>query len=499
MSKTDAHYESATMTTTTRNAALLTLLSLGVSALAGCHKIVIAPEDPVGATGPVLVSAQPSYITLPVTVKLSDVSAFVNAQAPKRVADTYHIRMTVPHIHTHGLFHKPTVTHDPIEIAHIEYNAERGDIKLAGSGDKISVNTSFAGGGRLVPPDLAADANGSVAGSSTLTVAPDYSLKPVIDLKVNIDSAAVLHGISVKDLVQNIVNDAINKYKGQIGPALGQMVDLRKHALDAWSKLPTSIAVPGISDLWIIFDPQAFMLDGPHANADTVTAVLSLEVQVKTLLQAERPVAPPRAALPNISAPPADNKFHLSVPIEISPEELNKELALLIRDKVINTVEFENGSEVAIINAITVLPSGSQFYLKVGFTGVKGTWAKNVSGTLIFEVHPVLSADKQTITFDKIDYTVETAKTLKDLGLEVLLNAGRPIIVSILKKKIAVPFSQPLQEAKSKVDAEVAKLKLPPPITLKFNLGDLEAEDLLVYGNKIYLGVAATGVASATY
>ena len=497
MSKTDAHYESKTMTT--RNAALLTLLSLAVSVLTGCHKIVIAPADPVGAGGPVLVSDQPSYITLPVTVKLSDVSSLVNQQAPKRVADTDHIHITIPHIHPHGLFHKPTVTHDPIEVAHIDYNAERGDIKLAGSGDKISVNTSFNGGGRLVPPDLTADASGSVGGSSTLTVAPDYSFKPVIDLNVNIDHAAVLNGISVKGLVQDKVNDAINKFKGQIGPVLGQMVDLRKHAQDGWSKLPASVAVPGTKDLWITLDPQAFMLDGPHANADTVTAILSLKVQVKTLLQTEQPTAPPRVALPNISAPPADNKFHLSVPIEVVPEELNKELALLIRDKVISTVEFDNGSEVAVINAVTVLPSGNQFYLKVGFAGVKGTWAKNVRGTLIFEVHPVLSADKQTLSFNKIDYTVETANTLKGLGLEVLLNAGRPIIVSILQKKIVVPFSHPLQEAQSKANAEVAKLKLPPPITLKFNLDDLAPQDLLVYGNKIYLGLGATGVASATY
>jgi len=111
----------------------------------------------------------------------------------------------------------------------------------------------------------------------------------------------------------------------------------------------------------------------------------------------------------------------------------------------------------------------------------------------------VLSADKQTLSFDKVDYTVETANTLKGLGLEVLLNAGRPIIVSILQKKIVVPFSHPLQEAQSKANAEVAKLKLPPPITLKFNLDDLAPQDLLVYGNKIYLGLGATGVASATY
>jgi hypothetical protein len=498
MSKGNAHDESTTMAT--RNTSLA-LLSVAVLVLTGCHKIVIAPADPVGAGGPVLISAQPSYITLPVTVKLSDVSTLVNNPqvVPEGVADTFHIHITIPHIHTHGLLRKPTVTHDPVEVAHIDYNAGRGDIKLAGSGDKISLNTSFKGGGRLVPPSATADANGSVAGSSTLTVAPDYSLVPVVDLKINIDHAAVLHGISVKGLVQDKVNDAINKSKGQIGPALSRMVDLRKRAEEAWRKLPASIAVPGANDLWISLDPQAFMLDGPHANADTVTAVLSLKAQVKTLLQAEQPVAPVRAALPNISGGPADNKFHLAMPIEVVPEELNKQLALLIRDKAISRVEFDNGSEVAVINAVTVFPSGNQFYLKVGFAGVKGKWAKSVRGTLICEVHPVLSADKQTLSFDKIDYTVETAKTLKGLGLEVLLNTGRPIIVSILQKKIVVPFSHPLQQAKSKANAEVAKLKLPPPITVKFNLDDLAPQDLLAYGNKIYLGFAATGLASATY
>ena len=76
---------------------------------------------------------------------------------------------------------------------------------------------------------------------ATLTVGPDYNLTPSVDLNVNIESAAVLHDISVKGLVQGAINDQINKSKATIGAAIGNVVDLRKHAQSAWSAIPGSV------------------------------------------------------------------------------------------------------------------------------------------------------------------------------------------------------------------------------------------------------------------
>ena len=55
------------------------------------------------------------------------------------------------------------------------------------------------------------------------------------------------------------------------------------------------------------------MLEGPHATGDTVTAVLALKADVKTLFQPDKPEAPARVPLPNIAGGPTNGEFsHLS-------------------------------------------------------------------------------------------------------------------------------------------------------------------------------------------
>ena len=223
---------------------------------------------------------------------------------------------------------------------------------------------------------------------------------------------------------------------------------------------------------------------------------------MRTFLQPNAPTSLARVGLPNISAVPPDKKFHLGLPIEILPSELNRQLSTLIQDKSVQDVDFSQelgADEHAIIKSVTVLPYGNRLYLKVGFVGVGGKVMKNVRGTLIFVAHPILSVDKQTLSFDGIDYSAETSATLKGLGLEALLTVGRPIITGILQKKLIIQFAKPLVDATAKANAQVAKFKLPNPLTFKFNLEKVTPEDLLVYGNKIYLGFSASGTASVTY
>jgi hypothetical protein len=477
---------------------LVTLLT------SGCHKIEVNPQDPSGGPGPILVSTHPSYISVPVTVPLSDVAKAVNAAVPTHVQGTAPIMWNkpVPTVHWHGFHTTVTVGHQPIEIAHIDWHADRGALVLTGSGDSIGVHVPFSGGGKLIPSAATADASGTADGSSTLAVAPTYGFNPVIALNVNINHADVLKDVSVKGLVQGGINDALNNVKGNIGPAVAAKVDLRGRAQKVWSNLPGSILIPDTTDLWISIDPQGIALDGPHAANDVVTATLGVKVQMKTLFQPNAPSSPPRVALPNISALPPDKKFHLGLPIEILPSELNHELSTLMQDKTAQDVDLSKElgpDEHATIKGVTVLPYGNRLYLKVSFVGLSGKILKNVRGTLIFVVHPVLSAAKQTLSFDHIDYSPETSATLKGGILEALLTIGKPIITGVLQKKLIIPLSKPVSDATAKANAEVAKLKLPNPLTFKFNLETITPDDLVVYGNKIYLGFDASGTASVTY
>ena len=194
--------------------------------------------------------------------------------------------------------------------------------------------------------------------------------------------------------------------------------------------------------------------------------------------------------------------FHISLPIEVQMEELNHEFALLIRNKTISEINVDDYS--ALLKSITVLPYGNRFYLKVGFVGEKGTWLKHVRGTLIFVAHPILSPDKQTLSFDQIDYTPETLGSLKGFGEAAVATLLKPIFTQVLQKKLVINFGPSLEKAKSKANDVAnnklaAQMKLPPPLSIKLNLDDLKTDDLAVYGNKIYLGFDASGSAEVRF
>ena len=230
--------------------------------------------------------------------------------------------------------------------------------------------------------------------------------------------------------------------------------------------------------------------------------MLALKTEVKTFFQADKPQPPIRVPLPNIAGSPPDDKFHISLPIEVQMEELNREFVLLLKNKSTATVSYEDYS--ALLKSVSVFPYGNRFYLKVGFVGQKGTWLNHVRGTLIFVAHPILSPDKQTLSFDHIDYTPETLSTLKGFGEAATATLLKPIFTKILQEKLVIKFGPALEQAKSKANDVAnnklaAQLKLPPPLNIKLNLSDLKAEDLAVYGNKIYLGFDASGPAEVTF
>ena len=133
------------------------------------------------------------------------------------------------------------------------------------------------------------------------------------------------------------------------------------------------------------------------------------------------------------------------------------------------------------------------------FVGESGKWIKHVRGTVIFVAQPILSADKTTLSFGNLDYTAETASTLKGLGVEAIATLGKPIIVPILERKLVVHFGQYLEKAKSEASHAAGQLHLTPPLTLQFQLENLTPTELAVYGDRLYMNFDASGHASVTF
>jgi hypothetical protein len=328
-------------------------------------------------------------------------------------------------------------------------------------------------------------------------VRPDYNLDPSADLAVDIDNAKinVLVGrISIKDFAQGRANDAVNRIKGDLNQKVSDAVNLRQKAQNGWDKIPGLVSIPSATNLWIRISPEAVMLDGPHAANDTITGVLALQSKIETLFQSTKPELPKRNPLPNLTAPPSDQRFHVALPVKAHIAELNRALSAAVKGKDNGKIDLGNG-EIVTIKGVTLFPRGNQLFLKVGFVGNRGFWSRNVRGTLVLGATPKLDVAKQILSFQNIDYTADTKSTLKGAGLEFASWLLKPILVDQLQKRLVVKVSPQLVKAKADANKLVGKIQFPPPLQLKFNLEKLEAQEIAVYGDTLYLDFDAAGLA----
>ena len=473
--------------------------------LTACPKS-INPSDPVGAPGPLPISTNVSYLTVPFTVQLKDIEAIANRAAPTHFEDTWHntITIDVPDgIRFHG-FHSSVHTHQIHKEVppHVDFQVSRDAIHLAGAGDRVSINAPAHAHAREEPGGLTASADGNVAGSTTLTVTPDFNFAPSVDVSVHFDRAVInlplLNRINLSGFANSKANDAVNSIRPTLAQEVSRAVDLRKKAQGAWDKLPGSVLVPGTSDIWARFTPKAVMLEGPHAANDIVTGVVGLQTGVEILFQPNLPASPPHISLPNLAPVPSDRNFHIFLPVKAQIDELNKQLSTLIKGANNGTIDLGQGYVISL-EGVALFPHGNQLFLKVCFAIEKGAFLDKISGTLIFVATPKLDAAKQNLSFQNIDFTADTKSTLKGAAVEAATVILKPLIIDELQKRLVADLAPQLAKAKSEANASVGQLKLPPPLQLKFNLEQLETQDLAVYGDTLYVDFSASGTTEVTF
>ncbi len=135
----------------------------------------------------------------------------------------------------------------------------------------------------------------------------------------------------------------------------------------------------------------------------------------------------------------------------------------------------------------------------MAFVGNRGFWFHHVRGTLIFGATPNLDTFGQTLRFQNIDFTADTKSTLKGASLELAAWLLKPIIIEQLQKRLLVNLTPQFEKAKADANKLVSKLQFPPPLQLKFNLGQLQGQEIAVYGDTLFLDFDASGKAEMVF
>jgi hypothetical protein len=110
-----------------------------------------------------------------------------------------------------------------------------------------------------------------------------------------------------------------------------------------------------------------------------------------------------------------------------------------------------------------------------------------------------LDTVKQTLTFENIDFTLDTKNTLKGAAFAYAGWLLNPILTHEFEKRFVVDISPELKSAISDANKLVSQIKLAAPLHLNFNLEQLKIHDIGVYGDRIYVNFDASGTDAVTF
>jgi hypothetical protein len=470
-----------------------------------CSEILVSPVDAGTSPVPILSASEVSTVAVPVTIQLDEVAEIVNRLAPETVADTHHVHAKVkPAVVFHGV--NTHVELQDVEVAHIDYEISRGAIGLTTAGDRLAFRSRLTGHARGVPGRVKGSFAGTASGTATLTVSPDFNLNPAIIVGVEVDRADIGFeptrvfnhevGISlpIRRLAQEQANKAVDRIRGRICADVSKAANLRAIAERAWKDMPRCIRVPSTENIWLRINPTGVALDGPHAEAGAITAILQMQAIIETFVQHDRPEAPRVSALPSLSSRRSDGHFHLILPVAIRVGELNGILSSCLLGADRGEIRIGEGCAVTL-KAPSLFASGHSVYLKVSFSGEMGPGMPEIQGTITCSTVPHLAVETQVLTFDQFDFTTETRSALASTAAWLL----KPVVLRELQRRLKVDLSRPLEAAAEQANHLVGHLTLEEPFHLAFELDRIVVEQLAIQEDSIRVNFDVSGSARLSY
>ncbi|HEX6900916.1 MAG TPA: DUF4403 family protein [Thermoanaerobaculia bacterium] len=435
--------------------------------LTGCagSRVQTPPASPSAPlTGP----GQASFF-FPVEIPLAEVRRMLEGALPPRISDERRQEIA-----------------DGIRDDFYRYTLDRGEIAVGFSGDfltfEIPVRGRLTVGGRLRPVPLGkglpvqetVDFRGTVRGTASLEIGPDWRPDPQPTVQVHLEQAQLrmldVFSVSVRAFLEEKINPIVNR---ELQRASGEMLNglaLREKAAAVWKSLHVTRRAMDGENLWLHFEPTEISLVPMTGSGGALRTGLGISGRISmTLGQPAAPLAPAPLPLLELEAE-RPGGFEIEVPVAASAEELSRRVDQELRGDRFRIA----GAKRLTVTKASLGVEGDRLRLTVDFQESSGT------GRFVVHGRPVLDPATNVLSLDDLQYDLASGGRL----LRLMDRFRRAEMLERLRKETRVDLTPFLEQA-GKETAQAIRGLLPPGMQ-----GEVRVEPVRILG----VGVAEGAV-----
>lgn len=416
-----------------------------------------------------------SVLHLPVEVSIQALGERLEQTAPRQLAGT---------------------ENDPLGALRedrLDWQAERGPIRLTGAPDGLYLQVSAVGQAQLqgkvrilveIPVRAHADLAVTFNGRAQPLLRPDWHLEPNLAGAVDVHQATVplrgLGRVSLREQVQGPANVATQKLLRQLELGIAADDQLRRLADREWRRLHQVQRVSERPPAWLVIQPTGVRAQQPRIDAQSVHLGLGISAQTRLVAGPEAPANPPTPLPPLDLGPIQPGVWDFQVLGSLGWSEANRLLAAELRG---GDFRLEQGLSIHI-QEVELRPWGDLLLLAVDLEA-RHRLFEQAQARIYLKGRPVLERQGQRLRLQDLDFSAET----RDSFLSSAAWLIRPALLEAIRERAEIDLAQPAAEARTAANRVLADwiAGLPNGVRLTGQVAEVELADIVLGSDALYL------------
>ena len=427
-----------------------------------------------------------SILNIPVKIPLANVEEALNLNIPETFVGT-----------------EADLT-DLLSNDNLTYKINRKDLSLGTRNNLITFLIPISGTARIkgkinlgftkIPVSVQTNIAGTIFGDLSLGIDNQWNIKPNLNVSTNLTKAEVpiknVGTISIRNLIKEQVDQAINKEKPKLITELVNKLNLKAEVTKQWNNLHLLEQVNQDPSIWIKTEPQSISFkEFDLSDGENVQSGIGIKIFVDTCICKEA-LAINFKPLPNLTIQEQIiDKFLINLPVQVSLDELNNTLQSKVRG---NSLSIDENLKL-IVNEINLSALGEKILVKVDFKADKSNFFQGAKGVLYLWGKIFYDQGSNNLKIVELDYDLDTKNALISRA-DLLL---KPVLLQQIAERLSFPLDQQLNRAKDEANEYIQKIKLPSEIDANIKVKTIQVEKVVVTNNNIYLVLIANGNMSA--
>jgi hypothetical protein len=327
----------------------------------------------------------------------------------------------------------------------------------------------------------------TVSGQIKPTILGNWQIQPNLKADVDVHQATVnILNLSVRDFATRKINAAIPGLVEKAASDLNSAIGLRDKLSSYWGTAFITVQLSEEPETFARFIPMTLKLVQPHVTGDGfLEAAVEIDCGLRLTVGA-RPRDEVPSTLPTPTfVPSVDDVFQMYVPVSISLTVIAQRLEIGVSGK---SLDLGDGLEIKM-NGVTVGADKNLLLVRANVEASNSASNSHLKGEITFQGVPVITDTGSKVSFDKIDYTVDSRSELVNIAAWLL----RPAILDRLKTELQWNLDNETTAANDYVNQELSAHLSSKELTPSIDIHSLKADRILLAGDKLTIGFLVKG------